>query len=355
MIGVSHARLTFLVWLILLWAAPAWAGTVAIVQPRNATAELIEARSRLHGELLSVGLEVKLLQPLSTRNVSPLGMRTWVERVAHDEQVDAVIEIIGDSSPVAVNVWVIQRSPRQLTVSKIVAEPNTRSPAETLAIRAVEALRSTFLERDMVARHDDHRVESGATESAAVPSRSTPVVPPRERADVQRGTFGVELGALAVTSLAGLGPSLSPVAAADWRVRSWLTLQITMAALGTGASVSNQQDSANITQQFGTFGGCIGLASPTLHPYIALSAGVLRASIQGHAQSPKQAHHIADWSMLTAGTLGVVLDVTERYHLTLASHMQLATPYVAIHLADAEVATLGRPNAALSLTVGAWL
>ena len=43
------------------------------------------------------------------------------------------------------------------------------------------------------------------------------------------------------------------------------------------------------------------------------------------------------------------------YHVTFAAHVQLAEPYVAIHVLDTVVATTGRPNLLLTLTLGAWL
>jgi hypothetical protein len=39
----------------------------------------------------------------------------------------------------------------------------------------------------------------------------------------------------------------------------------------------------------------------------------------------------------------------------MAAHVQVAAPYVAIYFNDNRVATTGRPNLLLSLTVGAWL
>jgi hypothetical protein len=42
------------------------------------------------------------------------------------------------------------------------------------------------------------------------------------------------------------------------------------------------------------------------------------------------------------------------YDLTLAAHVQVAAPCLAIHFVDAVVATSGRPNLFLTLTIGAW-
>ena len=49
------------------------------------------------------------------------------------------------------------------------------------------------------------------------------------------------------------------------------------------------------------------------------------------------------------------LHLGDRYHLTLAAHVQVATPYVAIHFLDSVGAMSGRPNLLLTLAVGAWL
>ncbi len=66
-------------------------------------------------------------------------------------------------------------------------------------------------------------------------------------------------------------------------------------------------------------------------------------------------HRVDQWSFLLDGSLGAGLRLYRRYYLTLAAHVQMAEPYVAIHFVDAVVATSGRPNLLLTLTVGAWL
>jgi hypothetical protein len=82
---------------------------------------------------------------------------------------------------------------------------------------------------------------------------------------------------------------------------------------------------------------------------------VLRTALDGRADAPADAHFIERWSFLVDGSLGARLRLPGRYHLTLAAHLQVATPYVAIHFVDMQVASSGRPNLGLSLTVGAWL
>jgi hypothetical protein len=55
------------------------------------------------------------------------------------------------------------------------------------------------------------------------------------------------------------------------------------------------------------------------------------------------------------GSFGTGLRLGDRFYLTIAAHVQMAEPYVAIHFVDAVVATSARPNLLLTLTVGAWL
>jgi hypothetical protein len=352
--SVHYLRLALLSLILLLCGAPAYAGTVAIVQPMSPTPDLTEALSRIHGELLSVGLEVRMIHRSADPGLVPTDMRVWLEQIAAEGQIDAVIDIIGEVAPDAVDVWVIEKAHRRLEVSRIALEPNTRNASETLAIRAVEVLRSTFLVKDMEAS------ERRTLPMAKPGPHPTPATFPRsalqKRAPHHVEHLGVAAGVAALTSLDGVGVAIMPMAQVNWRARSWFDLQAAVAGLGTHPTASITDGSAQLAQQYGILGGCFGLhADGLLWPFLALSAGVLHTSIEGHAELPRQSHNVDQWSFLMDGSLGARLRVTERYYLTLAVHVQMAEPYVAIHIVDTVVATTGRPNFALTLTVGAWL
>jgi hypothetical protein len=345
---VDRLPLTVLAWTLLLWAAPVYAATVAIVRPPNQTPGLTETVSRLHGELLSVGLEVKMIDRPAERGPGEAASRAWVEKIAAEGGIDAIIEIVGDTAPVAVDVWVIETSPRRLDVWRVAVEPNARNPSERLAIRAIEVLRSSFLENDMVAR-GRHRESVADRTTTRLPQRG-----PAQPSSLER--FGFELGAAALTSLDGVGPALLPMVRLDWAVRSWLVVQAALAGLGSRPTVATTEGSARIAQQYGIVGGCYRMgAHPGLQPWVALSAGVLHTAVEGQADSPRQGHAVGQWSFLLDAGLGAGLRLYGSYTLTLAVHAQMAEPYVAIHLVDSVVATTGRPNLAVTLTVGAWL
>ena len=327
----------------LLWAAPAHAVTVAIVAPPRATPEWTEALSRLRGELLSVGFEVRMVQRAEDHVPDDPDSRAWLEEIGAGGRTDAVIDVVGDTVPVAVDIWVLEQSPRRWAVSRVIRAPNTRSAPGRLAIRAVEVLRSTFIANDMAARqqHDEP---------------STIVLPDElDEPPEHRRTFGIEAGAAALTSLDGVGPALLPMVRLDWSARPWLVVQAALAGLGTRPTVATTAGHARVAQQYGIFGGCFRFRpNQRVWPLFALSAGVLHTAVEGQAESPRQGHIEDQWSFLLDGGLGAGLHLQDRYTLTLTAHVQLAEPYVAIHFVDTTVATTGRPNLVLTLAVGAW-
>jgi hypothetical protein len=139
-------------------------------------------------------------------------------------------------------------------------------------------------------------------------------------------------------------------------IRPWLTLQATLAGLGSRPEVATTTGSARVAQQYGLLGACLCPSSARpIGITLSLSAGALRTTIDGQADPPASGHFIERWSFVVDGSLGARLRLPGRYHLTMAAHVQVAEPYVAIYFMDSRVATTGRPNLLVSLTVGAWL
>ena len=337
----------------LLLAATAEAAKVLIVRPAGASPALKETLSRLQGEVLSLGLEVAIVERPATPGALAIGSRAWVERLATERDSDAVIEVIGDPAPAAVEIWVFERPLRQSAVSRVALEPNADNAAERLAIRAVEVLRSSLVEIDLAAK----RQPPAAV--AQEPPATVTQTPPRESGE-PTAQLDLQAGTVLLTSLDGVGPALMPVVRVGWTARSlmprWLVLQGALAGFGSRPNVASAAGSARVAQQYAVVGVCTCVASArAFQPHVALSAGALRTTIDGQADAPGDAHFVERWSFLLDVSLGARLRLPGRYHLTLAAHVQMAEPYVAIHFVDALVATSGRPNLLLSLTVGAWL
>lgn len=341
-------RLAVLASILLLWAMPAHAATVALVRPLGTTPELTETLVRLHGELLSVGFAVRLLDRPAGTQPGGTEPQPWLEALAAEGENDAVVEVVGDATTLAVDLWILSPAPQRLDVVRVELEPTATNRAERLAIRAVEVLRSTFLEQDMAAR----RRQAEALQEPG-PATPPPVAlgEPAERPE----RVGVAVGLAGLTSLDGVGPAVLPMARLDWAARPWLVTQAALAGLGSRPEVATTAGTARVAQQYGTLGGRLRLRSESrLTPFVALSSGVLRTSVEGQAEAPRQGQGAEQWSLLLDGSVGAELHLPERYSLTLAGHAQWAEPYVAIHFVDSVVATTGRPNLALSLTVGVW-
>jgi hypothetical protein len=332
----------------LVWTWPVCAATVAIVRPPSPSFDVTETLIRLRGELLSVGLEVAMSDRPLARGLAGADSLTWLEQVAAERGASAVIDTIGDDALVAVDIWVVKTRPRRFEVTRVAVEPSTANPSERLALRAVEALRAGLLEVDLAARQR-------RTDPVAIP---TTTVPAGEMAEPvsHRERLALDVGAAALMSLDGVGPALLPILRVNWAARSSLVLQAALAGSATRPRVATTGGSVRLTQQYGVVGGCYRLRpDQRLWPFFALAAGMLHTSVEGQPGVTTEGHTVDQWSFLLDGSLGAGLRLYRRYYVTLAVHVHVAEPYVAIHFVDAAVATSGHPNLLLTLTVGAWL
>ena len=340
---MGRLRLVILVAVVLFGAARANAAAIAVLSPSSRAPAFTEALFRLQGELAAVGLEVARLPRPQSRPDS-IDWRIELERMATEQGIDAIVDLVGDAAPVAVDVWIFRSPPVGAEVSRVVLEPEARKP-EALAIRAIEVLRANFIEIDLAARQRQG-------ETAPAPERATPATPPR----APGSRVGLEAGAVILANLSGIGPAVSPLVGFDWAASSALGAQATFAGLGTRPTIESPAGTVRVAQQYGLLGLCYcPRVEAAVQPLVTLSAGALRTELDGQAELPAQGHQLAKWSLLLDGSLGVRLRMLDDYHVTFAAHVQLAEPYVAIHVLDTVVATTGRPNLLLTLTLGAWL
>ena len=332
------------------WTAPASATTVVIVRPPNASSEVAETLTRVHGELLSVGVDVPMVDRPAPDNSAGTDWRSWLDEVAGKRGAAAVVDIIGDDSVVAVDVWILKPQ-GHFEVTRVTAEANSPNRSRTLAIRAIEALRASLLELDLRARSRHEDVVTGTTR-APVPVAH----PEAPRAVTPRSRFALELGATALMSLDGVGPALMPAFGAGFAPRSSLLVEAVLAGAGSRPTVTTSTGSTRVEQQYATFGARYAFhPGDAWWPFVGLAAGTLHTGLDGASSSTVDGHSVDQWSFVLDGGFGAGLRLAGRYYVTLAAHVQLAAPYAAIHFVDTVVATSGRPNLLLTFTVGAWL
>jgi hypothetical protein len=331
---VSLLRIAFLTVVLLLRAAPTFAAAVVIVQPAHPTPEVAETLSRIRGELSSVGLGVTLVDRPAER---------------HRSGADAVIDLVSETAPVTVEVWLAKAQPGQAEVTRVTVEPDAKNPSELLALRTIEVLRANLFDVDWAT---PRRSDQPGAAVAAPRGKGEP-----EGASSPPAALGLEAGAVALRSLDGVGFAILPTIRAGWAARPWLVFTASLAGLGSRPSVTTSLGSARVAQQYGLLGGCHRWrAEQRLWPFFSLSLGVLHTSVVGQASTPPdEGASKAQWSFLLDAGSGIGVRLWGRTYVSLAADVQMAAPYVAIHFVDAVGATTGRPNVLLGLALGAWL
>lgn len=326
--------------------------SVVIVRPANSPPVMVETVVRLKGELTSAGFETEIVDaPTGAADRS----RNGLERLAVQRKANAVVAIIGDLAPDSVEVWVIDQVTGKSVVRRMPFEPSAPQASKTLALRAIELLRASFLEIELsVHRRPSAPPQQHEPQSTLPPSIVRFVE--MERTSRPPARFGVQVGGVAVMNLDRLGPALLPLARFDWSLRSRLVAHVTLAGLGTRPAVDSPSGSAQVQQSFGLLGGTFFFQSDVrLRPFVEMAAGVLRTSVEGRADAPNQSRAPDQWSALGDVGVGAVLRLPDRFYLSLGIHAQLAEPYPAVRFLGTVVATTARPNLLLTLTVGAWL
>ncbi len=329
---------------LVLWVTPAQARDVAVVSPPGANADYDEIATRLHGELLAVGLSVRRIERGASHGDDVA--RTWLR----DGDFDAVIEVVASTSLFVVDVWVTELTSGRARVSRVEVPRDAENAPEELSIRAIEVLRSVFLEMDMATG------ERRAEPASAPPAK--PAAPPDERQPASQTPteWGIAVGVATVAGLDGVGPAVMPLLRLDLGLRSWLAFQVSLAGLGSRPTVSAPAGSAQIDQRYAAIGARYRFApGGRLRPFFSFSAGGLRTFVDGQATAPRVSRQQLQWSFLFDASLGAELRLLDGYYLTLAGHVQLANPSVAVHILDEMVATSGLPNLASTLTLGKWL
>jgi hypothetical protein len=335
-----------------VWATDGSAATVAILST-GASPALSEATFRLRGELSALRFEVLLLRRPAAAELGDDDARDWLERTAEARGLDAAIEVIGEQTTRAVDVWIFLRSPRRSQVARVVVEPDTPDRAGALAIRAIEVLRSYDLEAKLAREREREEDPAPPPPTPTEGTASSVEVAPRA---VVAGRVGLELGAGIITGLDSVGMSLLPVLRFGWRAQPALLLHATVSGLGTRPTLRASAGTVRVAQSYAALGLCYcPITEGALGPYVSLAAGVARASLAGAAEAPARGHSVEQWSLLLDAGAGARWALPGRYYATLSGHVQVTQPRVTIYVVDDRIASTGRPSLVANLMVGAWL
>src|ERR1017187_4467043 len=170
----------------MLWATSSLAATVVLVRTSNPAPGMTEALVRIHGELVSAGFEVEIVDGLSVEGTNGES-RGWLETLAVRRGADAVVAMMGDKSPDSVEVWVIDKVTGKSVVRHVPFRPLSAKGPETLAIQAVELLRASFLEIGLTSMIQ-------ASQARSAPPSTVVHFVDMDRKDARPERFGVEVG-----------------------------------------------------------------------------------------------------------------------------------------------------------------
>ena len=137
------------------------------------------------GRADSAGFETEIVDGAAAGSAGEA--RAGLEQLAARRGADAVVAIVGDLSPDSVEVWVIDKVTGKSVVRRVPFEPAATRASTTLAIRAIELLRSSFLEIDLAARRDDRRTRRRRAAARRRPLRGGGAAGPAPRAVRRRG------------------------------------------------------------------------------------------------------------------------------------------------------------------------
>ena len=341
----------FRVWPVVLfamimgYATAARATAVLLMRPSDTPRDLAEALVRINGELLSVGFETELIDGPAMGQAA----RPWLEKLANKRGVDAVVAVLGDGTTSSIEVWLIEGQNRKPIIRQVPFEATMERATETMAIRALELLRSGLLEIELANREPRIPPPKDLPVLAGSMGVNEPPVGPPEH-------LSIEVGGVTVVGTDGIAPSVQPMVRGSWAPHPSFAVSLSIAGLGTRPTIESKWGNATVTQAFGALGGAYrSRPGQRVRPFLAFSAGVLRTAIEGHILPPNQSREASRWSLLFDGGFGAWVGLGSRLFLTIAAHAQVAEPYPAIRFGDTVVATAVRPSFIFPITVGAWL
>ena len=349
---MRRARFSIVI-VVALWTLPAHALTVGVVRPSHLPAITAEVLVRLFAELQSLGLQPRTLDVPDIADGPP----AQLAELARESSADAVIAIPGGPLPTGVAVWAADGKGRSVTRRVSVDAEVGRVP-QTIAIRAIELLRSCLLELDLLAPPAAEKV---APPKQPSPSPSPSPAAPGEGSDVRasgtaRSRLGLAAGALLLLTTDGVGPALLPCLRLDWRVGSGWLLHAQFAGLGTAGAVNDTAGSARVEEDQALFGITYrSWPERRVRPLLGLSAGALRTAVEGDALPLYDSQRVARWSFLVDGAAGASLRLASRWDLVAAAHVQAAAPYPAVRFLGQTVGTAAHPSWLFGVALEVWL
>jgi hypothetical protein len=312
---------------------------VVLVRPPARSALVDEAMTRIRGELVADGFDVRIVD-------APPGAST-VSVLAHADQGPSAAATLGlflHADAKIAEVWVVDRLTNK-TVMRSIEMPasSTGSAPEVLARRSVELLRASLLEilvdaRERPVESPDARVNASQWAAKALEPRPS--------------RWGFEAGALVLKGFGGVGGALMPVARVRFVFERRLAARVTLAGLGTRPLVESPYGSASVRQELGLL-ELVGEIAPEsrLRPALSVGAGTYHLGVDGSAAWPYAGLEDNRFVFAADAGAGLSLSFTASFAVALEGHATLVTPYPVIRFLEMDTAEIRNPLLSAVLTL----
>ncbi len=321
-------------------AATAAPDIVVLLQPGGASPGQRRCLTRIRQELLAGGFGVTIVDPGPETDPASLG-----EALQHQPHSAATIAVVGDPALGVAELWILDRIGTRAAVRRITAPAGDPNAVEIMAIRTIEVLRASALQR---------LVDSN---EARIPAPTCPTAPPAVVVGPEeRSAFAIELGLLALDDLGGPGPALIPVIRLRGQPSRSLFARLTLEGFGTQPRVQAIEGSAQISQALGIVEiGATFRHNRRLQPLLTLGGGALRVASSGVGVYPFTGIDQSQWAAIADLGVGLMVVVRTGWAVSFEVHALVAAPHPVVQFSGIAAGTIGRPALAAAWSVVTWL
>jgi hypothetical protein len=314
-------------------SAASRSSVIAVIVPSAANVPMVDALTRLRGEAVSVGFEIRLVE--SSLGMEPLGQ---LEIVAREIKPAAVVALVGKpneerpegASIEAIDVWFLDRTTGKTSIGHLSVDEEAGDRADlVLAVRVVDFIRARMF--DSLVRNQALKREKRAPVAAFAPV----------------GRRHLALGILGTGSFSGFSPAYLPYVEIGYGLRPWLRLNLGAGGLGTQPSKVSLPGAGSATVDEALGMVSVSFVAPTwwrLAPFMQTGPSLFHVAVHGEGASGYLGHDPSAWSpgWFVSGGIEVVFVPHVVLRMSGGALLLLIEPKV--YIADHEVARTGRPT-----------
>lgn len=313
-------------------SAASHSSVIAVIVPSAAKIPMVDALTRLRGEAVSVGFEIRLVE--SSLGVEPLGQ---LDIVAREIMPAAVVALVGKpdaerpegASIEAIDVWFLDRTTGKTSVGHLSVDEAAGDRADlVLAVRVVDFIRARMF--DSLVRNQ-----------ALTREKRPPVA-----AHVPIGRRYLALGFLATGSFSGFSGAYLLHLEIGYGLRPWLRLSLGAGGFGTQPRKVTLAGAGSATLDESLGSALVTLMAPSwwrFVPYVQTGPSLFHLTVHGDGDSGYLGHDTEAWSpgWLTSAGFGVAL--TAHVALQVSGGALLLRRESQVFIAGKEAARTGRP------------